>query len=232
MDYDGFINAHNGQWIEAYGGECVAEAAQYLADNGKAHCIAYANACDWANHPNMASDFDWVENIPTDYSQIPSRGQIIVWGSGLPGSGGFGHIAIWDMKTGPGHFQSLDQNWGGDYVHFIPNHTYDYILGWYVPKAAPPPPPPPPPTPAPQGTPDSHPDPAPANPLPPVPSEPAPEPAPAPAPPESSPPPAPGPASPLPPGPGAPPKPKGLAGWIAHAIFVIISKLKGNKHGH
>lgn len=177
MNYDLFI--HNWlnkpiDWDGLYGAQCVDEIAQYCVDNGKP--VAYANAKDWANHPALRGAFNWIQNNPTDYNQIPQRGDIIVWGGGLPGSGGYGHIAIWDMKTGPGRFQSLDQNWGGQYVHFVPNHTYDYILGWWHVKPAPPPPPippppPPPPAPVPDPTPipapDPHPDPAPDNPPPP-----------------------------------------------------------------
>ena len=167
MNYDGFIAKYLGKaidWDGQYGAQCVDEIAQYCVDNGKP--VAYANAKDWANHPALRGAFDWTDNNPSDYNQVPKRGDIIVWGGGLPGSGGYGHIAIFDMIVKPGVFQSLDQNWGGQYVHFIPNHSWDYILGWWTPKAepAPEPPPPPPPAPTPIPAPDNHPDPAPGNP--------------------------------------------------------------------
>lgn len=172
MDYDGFLNRWLGKaidWDGVYGPQCVDLICEYLSDNNKRQCIAWANAKDWANHPAMRSDFDWTDNNPNDFNQIPSRGDIIVWGGGLPNSGGYGHIAIWDMVTGAGRFQSLDQNWGGQYVHFVPNHNWDYILGWWTPKpVAPPVPDPIPPAPVdvPIPAPEPQPDPAPGNPVP------------------------------------------------------------------
>jgi hypothetical protein len=165
MKYDDFLNKYLGKaidWDGAYGAQCVDEIAQYCEDNGMP--IAYANAKDWANHPALQGAFDWTDNNPSDVHQIPKRGDIIVWNGNLPGSGGYGHIAIFDMVIRPGVFQSLDQNWGGQYVHFVPNHTWDYILGWWTPKAKPAPAPPVPVPPAPIPAPDVHPDPAPANP--------------------------------------------------------------------
>lgn len=176
MQYDVFINQWLGKaidWDGMYGAQCVDEIAQYCTDNGKP--VAYANAKDWANHPALLGAFDWTDNNPSDFYQIPKRGDIIVWSGELPGSGGYGHIAIWDSVVRPGVFQSLDQNWGGQYVHFVSNHTWDYILGWWTPKSTPPPAPdptpvpePPAPTPAPEPVPtpapEPQPDPAPANP--------------------------------------------------------------------
>lgn len=200
MNYDNFLNNHMGQWISAYGGECVAEVAQYNVEAGKP--IAWANAKDWADNPALKDDFDWVQNNPIDYNQAPRRGDIVVWSGSLPGSGGYGHVDIWDERLRPGVFNGLDQNWGGRNVHFQ-EHTYDYILGWWRPKAAAQPAPPPPapeppaptptptpePTPVPEPTPEPtpvpppvippHPDPAPDNPVPPA-DQPVPKPIPAP----------------------------------------------------
>lgn len=162
MNYDGFIKKYLGKaidWDGLYGPQCVDEVAQYCKDNGKP--VAYANAKDWANHPALRGAFTWVVNKPTDYKQVPKRGDIIVWSGSLPGSGGYGHIAIFDKVVRAGVFQSLDQNWGGQYVHFVPNHTWDYVLGWWTPKAVTPTPTPKPPVNTPIPAPAPHPDPAP-----------------------------------------------------------------------
>jgi hypothetical protein len=160
MNYDLHLNKYLGKHIDAFGGECVANVAQYCADNGMP--IAFANAKDWANHPALRGAFDWTDNNPSDFFQVPKRGDIIVWNGNLPGSGGYGHVAIFDMIVRPGVFQSCDQNWGGNFVHFVSAHTWDYILGWWTPKAKPAPAPEPTPTPPPVIAP--HPDPAPSNP--------------------------------------------------------------------
>src|ERR1700687_5407497 len=115
---EGFYQFENnwlGKWISAYGGECVAEVAQFNAERGLP--IAYANAKDWADHPALRGAFTWVQNNPVDYNQAPGQGDIVVWSGSLPGSGGFGHVDIFDLRIRGGVFQGLDQNWGGKEVH-------------------------------------------------------------------------------------------------------------------
>lgn len=134
MNFDALIAKYNGQVINVYGGECVALVALYCVENGKP--IAYANAKDWWNHPALTGAFTFEANRPTDYNQVPQRGDIIIWDGGLAGSGGYGHIAIYDGKVAPGVFRSFDNNWGGRYCHFV-THTYANVIGWMRPKSAP-----------------------------------------------------------------------------------------------
>jgi hypothetical protein len=188
MNYDGFINEWLGKSIDfdgQFGPQCVDSVAQYCVENGKP--VAYANAKDWWQHPALTGAFDFIANDPNDPNQLPDRGNIIIWDGRVPGSEGFGHIAIWDMVT-PSGFQSLDQNWSGRYVHFVPNHTWTWVIGWMKPKAVPPQPPtPPPPAPTPVPAPEPAPDPAPSNPPPVVAPPPIPVPAPDPVPPPAPP---------------------------------------------
>lgn len=142
MDYDGFIARNLGKaidWDGLYGAQCVDMVAQYCVDNNKP--VAYANAKDWADNPALQGAFDWIANNPNDPNQLPKRGDIVVFSGAQPGSGGYGHIDIFDMITGAdtSTWQGLDQNWGGQYVHFVPNHVWTYVLGWWTPKAATPP---------------------------------------------------------------------------------------------
>lgn len=133
MDYDGLISRWNGRQVTAYGGECVALAAQYCVENGKP--IAYANAKDWWGHGALIGAFNFIANNPNDLKQVPARGDIIIWNGGLAGSGGYGHIAIFDRVTGPGAFVSFDQNWGGRQAHFV-THNWNNIIGWMKVKQA------------------------------------------------------------------------------------------------
>lgn len=219
MQYDTFLNNHMGQWISTYGGECVAEVAQYCVDAGKP--IAWANAKDWADNPALRDAFDWVQNNPIDYNQVPRRGDIVVWSGSLPGSGGYGHVDIWDERLRPGVFNGLDQNWGGRNVHFQ-EHTYDYILGWWRPKqpASPPPVPAPEPAPVPAPTPTPAPTPAP-EPVPPVPTPPV-EPVP---PPVIPPHPDPEPENPAPPVDQPVPKPIPAPELDVHTIWNWVRKI-------
>lgn len=167
MKYDDFLNKWLGKSIDfdgMYGPQCVDLVAQYCVENNKP--VAYANAKDWANNPALRPAFDWIDNNPNDPNQLPKRGDIVVFSGMQPGSGGFGHIDIFDMATGTHSWQGLDQNWGGQYVHFVPNHIWTYVLGWWTVKD----------TPAPMPAPDVHPDPAPTPPPTPVETVPAPTP--------------------------------------------------------
>lgn len=134
MQYDNLLNEWEDKEVTQYGGQCVALVAQYCVENNKP--IVWGNAIDWANNPIMLNAFDWILNNPSDYNQVPARGDIVIWKGSLPGSGGYGHIAIFDEVLGPDRFQSFDQNWGGANAHFQEHH-WDYVLGWYTPKAEP-----------------------------------------------------------------------------------------------
>ena len=133
MNFDAHIARYQGKYLADYGGQCVSNAAHYCLDNGKP--IAYANACDWWMHPALTGAFTFEANRPTDLAQVPLRGDIIIWNSALSGSGGAGHIAIYDGKVSPGVFRSLDANWGGSTVHFV-THGYNNVIGWMRPKVA------------------------------------------------------------------------------------------------
>lgn len=139
MNYDGYLASHPpGTVLNNYSGECVSNIANYLDFNGLHSFIAYANAKDWADNGTVKGAFTWIANNPNDYNQVPARGDIIVWSGALPGSGGYGHIAIWDRVVSPGVFSSYDNNWGGRYLHFV-NHNWSYVLGWYTRKISAPP---------------------------------------------------------------------------------------------
>jgi hypothetical protein len=150
MDYDGFINRWLGKaidWDGMYGAQCVDEIAQYCSDNNKP--VAYANAKDWWQHPSLIGAFDFIANDPNDPNQLPNRGDVVIFNGNQPGSGGYGHINIFDMQQDTDHWQGLDQNWGGQYVHFVTGHVWTYVIGWMRPKAAPAPIPAPDPAPDP-----------------------------------------------------------------------------------
>jgi len=133
MNFDALVAKYNGTVLNNYGGECVSLVANYCVDNGKP--LAYANAKDWWGHTALTGAFDFITNNPTDYNQVPLRGDVVVWNGNLAGSGGYGHIAVYDAKVSPGIFRSLDNNWGGRYVHFV-NHDYTNVIGWFRPKAS------------------------------------------------------------------------------------------------
>lgn len=224
MDYDFFINEWLGKsidWDGMYGAQCVDEVAQYCSENNKP--VAYANAKDWWQNPALTGAFDFIANDPNDPNQLPNRGEIVIFSGDSPGSGGFGHINIFDMQQTVDTWQGLDQNWGGQYVHFVTGHIWTYVLGWMRVKEQPTPFPAPAPAP----------DPAPPQPIPPAPqpdpTPPAPEPTPEPPVPTPGPEPTPEPGpSPIPsptPEPQPTPSPGRLS--LLARIIAFIDKLLG-----
>jgi hypothetical protein len=164
MNLDQFIPWAEGQgsllWApsparEYLRGQCVQLVCYYV--NMVYHLdVIWDDAAGWYSDGRLSNEYDRIANNPGDPNQVPQRGDIIVWNTSLPGSGGAGHIAICLSAT-PGAltFISLDQNWGGKTPHQV-THNWSYVLGWLRPRgqAAPAPvpqAPAPAPTPAPQG---------------------------------------------------------------------------------
>jgi cell division protein FtsB len=126
-----YLNAYQGQSL-LYGasparewlrGQCVQSVCFYVAANGRP--VIWADAYNWWTTRNAA--YDYIDNSP---SAVPQPGDIIVWGPNTPGSGGAGHIAVClQPRPGTGTFVSVDQNWGGKYVHAV-THNYDNVVGW------------------------------------------------------------------------------------------------------
>lgn len=144
MTLDQFIATNNGKSIDydgVYGAQCVDLIKYYLRDCYGLSPGAWGNAKDYFYTPNPAilTKFTKITNNPSDLNQVPKRGDIIIWSGALAGSGGYGHIAIYDGRVSPGVFRSFDQNWGGAYCHFV-THNYTNVLGWLTPKVAPVPP--------------------------------------------------------------------------------------------
>ncbi len=102
-------------------------------------------ACDILTANNTRPDIlEQVTNNPNDMNQKPTPGDWVIWGGNLPGSGGYGHVAMC-MDTPPGQIVSADQNWGGQTVHQV-THDWSYVIGWIHHKIPAPIVPPPDPT--------------------------------------------------------------------------------------
>lgn len=139
MTFDQWIPTVNGKGLDYdgyYGNQCVDLIEYYLRDVFGSGPF-YGNAIDWYNNFGgvLADRFNRVANNPNDYNQVPSRGDIIIWSAATPGSGGYGHIAIFLQQGAAGQFVSLDQNWGGMYVHQV-THNYNNVVGWLTPKGS------------------------------------------------------------------------------------------------
>ena len=128
MSYDEYLNEWSGRQVTQYGSQCVAGVAEYEAENNLP--IVYGNAYQWINNYIMLSAYDWIDNNPNDPNQLPERGDIIVWNQHSVGSGGYGHIAFYDMQIDNTYFQSFGQNWGGHQMHFQ-TVLWANVAGWY-----------------------------------------------------------------------------------------------------
>lgn len=132
INVDAHMAKYNGQHIDIFGGQCVANVAVYCRDNGMP--IAYADAHNWWQHPSLTGAFDFIANNPADPNQLPKRGDIMIWNGNVPNSGGAGHIGIYLGGSSP-TWTGFDQNWGGNYCHQV-THNWSWIIGWATPKTA------------------------------------------------------------------------------------------------
>jgi CHAP domain len=138
MTLDQFVAKYDGVRVTApggIGGQCVDLVNEYILEVfGFPH--EWKNALDWFG--TDTAHFDWIRNNPTDLSQIPPRGSIMVWGPG-PQTGPNGqHIDI-VLSAGAQNFVGFDQNWPiGAYAHHVV-HIYPGIVGWGICKVAAPP---------------------------------------------------------------------------------------------
>lgn len=136
MNLDQFIQEYTGQSLSYDGikdnrGQCVQLVAYYVEQ--VLGCPPFfADAVYWfttfgGELPNYFDKTDNNENV------LPQRGDIVVWGSTLPNSGGAGHIAVC-LSANQTQFTSFDSNWNGKYAHQV-THDWSYVIGWLRPKA-------------------------------------------------------------------------------------------------
>lgn len=105
-------------------GQCVALARKYVTFLGYPQPPLVNGAKDlW--------DVNWGPNFTKIPVSKPAQpGDIPIW-NGNEGNGD-GHIACL-VNTIPDGFRSVDQNWGGQYPHFV-NHTLKNVIGYVRPK--------------------------------------------------------------------------------------------------
>lgn len=122
-----------------YGAQCVDLINFYHRDVIGGSFVPAEGAKDWfENFPKTASDkYDKITNNMNDPNQLPSRGDIVIWGGRLAGSGGYGHIAI-VLSADKKGFTSFDQNFPTGSLPHQQYHTWtETVLGWLHPKSAP-----------------------------------------------------------------------------------------------
>lgn len=136
MNLDQFIAKYSGQSVlyntrdASLRGQCVQLVCFYVSEVcGKP--VIWADAAKWWSSGLFPEHY---ERITNDIHSIPKRGDIIVWASSLPNSGGAGHIAICvEPRPGTGTFVSFDSNWGGKNAKLV-THNYTNVVGWLRPR--------------------------------------------------------------------------------------------------
>jgi hypothetical protein len=104
------------------GGQCTDWCNLYLGlVRGIPH--VYRDAVNWS------LPIPGLRFTPNTPANMPPLGAIVVWGpDAATGVGAAGHVAI-ALLADAESFLSLDQNWGGQYVHSLV-HNYSGVLGW------------------------------------------------------------------------------------------------------
>lgn len=117
MDFDG-----------QYGAQCVDFFNfyyQYLTGrNPYSDGYGVPGAKDLWNVPTTL--FTKITNNPNDLTQLPSPGDIIIYNGSMPGSGGYGHVAV----VGEAKNIYYEQNYGGMYVKKNSRPFNGYEIGW------------------------------------------------------------------------------------------------------
>jgi hypothetical protein len=135
MNLDQFIEKYKGKGVDYdhfYFTQCVDLVRQYIKEVlNQPQPRGVVGAKDfWTNYesdPNLNQYFNKIPNTPEG---IPSKGDIIVWGSTY---GKFGHIAIINWAN-VNQFQALSQNDPSGSLTVLKNYNYTHILGWFNPK--------------------------------------------------------------------------------------------------
>lgn len=110
-------------------------AGQLSCDGGYCECVALVNQwADWNGWPKPQGVTAATLSFGAGWSPVPlaqlQRGDVLIWGADLPGSGGDGHTAIYlDAQANPtAGFSSFDQNFGGATAH-VQAHGWPYLAG-------------------------------------------------------------------------------------------------------
>lgn len=107
--------------------QCVDVTNQYNKDVIKGSPWT-GNAIDrWSNF-----DPNFYVKIPRTVFQLPQRGDIVVWGTGI---GPEGHIAVATGQSNPLSFVSFDQNFPLLSPCHFQKHNYQSVLGYLRPNA-------------------------------------------------------------------------------------------------
>lgn len=129
MTYSQFVTQWNGKGIDFdgyYGFQCMDLAHKYAVDCvGKDFSPAPAAKDVWNQN------IDGYDKIANSLTGVPTKGDIVIWGTGV---GAYGHIAIFDHGDA-NTFTSFDQNWPLNSLCHLQNHNYTGVLGWFHPKA-------------------------------------------------------------------------------------------------
>lgn len=126
-----FISRYNGTYLEVAGSpgaenQCVDLANGYIRDVLNLPIIEWTNAKDFPSKADR-DHYDWIPNTPDG---VPTRGDIVVWGTKV---GAAGHIAVY-LEGNTMEFLSFDQNWPTGSPCHTQSHTYSGVLGWLHPK--------------------------------------------------------------------------------------------------
>lgn len=118
-----FFNKYNGKPVRFNGStnttpQCTDLAAQYNTEVvGAPNVSDGLGAKQW--FANASRNF-YIPIVNTP-SFVPQRGDIAVWNEKLGNT--YGHVAICTGEGNADYFMSMDQNWGGQYAHYV-KHNY------------------------------------------------------------------------------------------------------------
>ncbi|MDY7542452.1 MULTISPECIES: RICIN domain-containing protein [unclassified Cryobacterium] len=135
-DVDAFVNSSQNKLLDYHGNgahECVDLFNFYQRDviHGSFVSIDYAYQI-WTKFPAGASN-SYTKISP---SSTPKKGDVAVWSSSLPYSGGAGHVAVVMSQVNATTISVFEQNAPRGAKSIVKNESTSYLLGYLRPNRA------------------------------------------------------------------------------------------------
>jgi hypothetical protein len=137
MSYDQFVAKWTGVGADfdgAYGFQCVDLFNFYNRDvvgQGFVGTPTTGGAADLWNDYTTLDGYTKVANSPTG---VPPKGAVVIWAANTKATGAAGHVGIASGEGDADYFVSFDQNYPTGSLPHMQRHTYEGVLGWYVPN--------------------------------------------------------------------------------------------------
>ncbi|SDP32897.1 CHAP domain [Arthrobacter sp. ok909] len=137
MTYDQFVATWTGKAADfdgVYGAQCVDLFNFYNRDVVGQDFVptpTTGGAADlWNDYPSLPG-YKKVANTPDG---VPPKAAVVIWAANTKVTGAAGHVGMASGEGDATYFVSFDQNYPTGSLPHMQRHSYDGVLGWYIPN--------------------------------------------------------------------------------------------------